>query len=135
MTVGATNPLNLELKGYSFSAELEGLRPPRRVRVGLIQNSIVLPTTEPIAAQRDALLSKIGQIIGVAHLNGVNIICMQEAWSKLSTFRKEIYIYFLLHYVSPEQTCHSPSALERNIHGVSLLSQLRMDPQLFFYKK
>lgn len=81
LTVGATNPLNLELKGYSFSAELEGLRPPRRVRVGLIQNSIVLPTTEPIAAQRDALLSKIGQIIGVAHLNGVNIICMQEAWN------------------------------------------------------
>lgn len=81
LTVGATNPLNLELKGYSFSAELEGLRPPRRVRVGLIQNSIVLPTTEPIAAQRDALLSKIGQIIGVAHVNGVNIICMQEAWN------------------------------------------------------
>lgn len=81
LTVGATNPLNLELKGYSFSAELEGLRPPRRVRVGLIQNSIILPTTEPIAAQRDALLSKIGQIIGVAHLNGVNIICMQEAWN------------------------------------------------------
>ncbi|KAI9559664.1 hypothetical protein GHT06_013669 [Daphnia sinensis] len=81
LTIGAANPLNLELKGYSFSAELEGLRPPRRVRVGLIQNSIVLPTTDPIAAQRDALLSKIGQIIGIAHLNGVNIICMQEAWN------------------------------------------------------
>ncbi|XP_057365161.1 beta-ureidopropionase-like [Daphnia carinata] len=81
LTIGTANPLNLELKGYTFSAELEGLRPPRRVRVGLIQNAIVLPTTDPVAAQRDALLSKIGQIIAVAHLNGVNIICMQEAWN------------------------------------------------------
>ena len=74
--------LNLELKAFSFGAEAENLRPARRVRVGLIQNSIVLPTTDPVSAQRDALLAKIGQIISVAHQSGVNIICMQEAWSK-----------------------------------------------------
>ena len=84
LPVAAATPLNLELKGYSFTAETEDLRPPRRVRVGLIQNSIVLPTTDPVSAQRNALLAKIGQIIGVAHQSGVNIVCMQEAWSKSS---------------------------------------------------
>ena len=75
--------LNLELKGYRFSADSEDLRPPRIVRVGLIQNSIVLPTDQPVSAQRDALLNKIGQIITMAHQSGVNIVCMQEAWSTI----------------------------------------------------
>lgn len=78
----SAHSLNLELKGYSFSAEEEALRPARRVRVGLIQNSIVLPTTDPVPAQRDALLKKIGRIIEVAYHSNVNIVCMQEAWSK-----------------------------------------------------
>ena len=78
----AANELNFELKAYNFNADSEDVRSPRRVRVGLIQNTIVLPTTDPVPAQRDALLNKIGQIIGVAHECGVNIICMQEAWSK-----------------------------------------------------
>lgn len=71
----------MELKAYGFGADLEDVRPPRRVRVGLIQNTIVLPTSDPVTAQRDALLNKIGQIIGVAHDCGVNIVCLQEAWS------------------------------------------------------
>lgn len=75
------NELNLELKAYGFGADLEDVRPPRRVRVGLIQNTIVLPTSDPVTAQRDALLNKIGQIIGVAHDCGVNIVCLQEAWN------------------------------------------------------
>lgn len=79
----SANSLNLELKSYSFnSGAVESSRPARRVRVGLIQNSIVLPTTDPVLAQRDALLTRIGKIIEVAHQSGVNIICMQEAWSE-----------------------------------------------------
>lgn len=76
--------MNLELKGYAIEALPEDTRPPRIVRVGLIQNSIVLPTTDPITAQRDALLDKIGKIIGIAHRCGVNIVCMQEAWSEFA---------------------------------------------------
>lgn len=76
-----SNEMNLELKGYSFDAQLEDTRAPRRVRVGLIQNTIVLPTSDPISAQRDALLEKIGKIIEIAHKCGVNIVCMQEAWN------------------------------------------------------
>lgn len=88
--VESASSLNLELKGFTFSAEQEGLRPPRRVRVGLIQNSIVLPTTDPVSAQRDALLEKIGRIIEVAYHGGVNIVCMQEAWSKLTISQSSI---------------------------------------------
>lgn len=42
---------NFELKGYAFTAEKESLRPARVVRVGLIQNQIILPTTAPVPQQ------------------------------------------------------------------------------------
>lgn len=42
---------NFELKGYAFTAEKESLRPARIVRVGLIQNQIILPTTAPVPQQ------------------------------------------------------------------------------------
>ena len=69
--------LDAELKGYRFDAAVENLRPPRRVRVGLIQNRIVLPTTAPVLEQRDALLQRVADLIGAAHRCGVNIVCMQ----------------------------------------------------------
>lgn len=42
---------NFELKGYAFTAAEESLRTARIVRVGLIQNKIVLPTTAPVPQQ------------------------------------------------------------------------------------
>lgn len=90
----SANQQDLELKGYSFDALQEDTRPARRVRVGLIQNKIVLPTTAPVSAQRDALLEKIGRIIGIAHQCGVNIVCMQEAWSKCYIKKKEISVFY-----------------------------------------
>lgn len=42
---------HFELKGCGFDAAPEQLRPPRKVRVGLIQNHIVLPTDAPVAEQ------------------------------------------------------------------------------------
>lgn len=42
---------NFELKGCKFDAAQEQLRPPRRVRVGLIQHHIVLPTDAPVLDQ------------------------------------------------------------------------------------
>lgn len=93
--------MNLELKGYSFDAQLEDTRAPRRVRVGLIQNTIVLPTSDPISAQRDALLEKIGKIIEIAHKCGVNIVCMQEAWSKGYLLFKTRCPHYHLKYFRP----------------------------------
>lgn len=41
-----------DLQAYRFTAAPEELRPPRIVRIGLVQNRIVLPTTSPFAEQR-----------------------------------------------------------------------------------
>lgn len=40
-----------DLRGSAFRAAPEQLRPPRVVRIGLVQNQIVLPTTEPYPDQ------------------------------------------------------------------------------------
>ena len=60
----------------------EELRQPRIVRIGLIQNSIVLPTNSSVADQRAEIFKKIGEYIEHAAKCGVNVVCMQEAWSK-----------------------------------------------------
>lgn len=70
------------MKAYKFAAEKEDVRQPRIVRVGAIQNSIAIPTTEPVSAQIKAIYEKIGKIIDGAALAGVNVLCLQEAWSK-----------------------------------------------------
>lgn len=72
---------DFELAGYGFQAAPETTRNPRIVRIGSIQNRIVLPTTASIIEQRDALHRRISEIIEVASVCGVNITCMQEAWN------------------------------------------------------
>lgn len=49
--VEAASERDFELKGYRFEAAPEQLRSPRRIRVGLIQHRIVLPTDAPILDQ------------------------------------------------------------------------------------
>ena len=73
---------NFELQGYIFEAEKEQLRPERKVRLGLIQHSIVLPTTAPVHDQRNAIHKKIETMLMAASRSGVNVVCFQEAWSK-----------------------------------------------------
>lgn len=72
---------NLELKGYVFEAEPEDLRAPQTVKVGIVQNAIVEPTTAPISQQREAIHNRIREIVEIAALCKVNIICFQEAWT------------------------------------------------------
>jgi hypothetical protein len=50
-----------DLQAYSIKAAPEQLREPRVVRLGLIQNKIVLPTTAPYAAQK-----QVGRAVGGA---------------------------------------------------------------------
>lgn len=64
----------------------------RVVRVGLVQNKIVGPTEEPVAEQRAALHNRIKDIIKAAALCNVNILCLQEAWSKLYSMSSFPYI-------------------------------------------
>ena len=42
---------DFEVQGYGFDADKEELRSARVVRVGLIQNKILIPTTAPISEQ------------------------------------------------------------------------------------
>ncbi|XP_048370217.1 beta-ureidopropionase isoform X2 [Sphaerodactylus townsendi] len=72
---------NFELLGYGFEAEPEQLRQPRVVRVGLIQNKIPLPTDALVAEQVAALHKRIEEIVEVAAMCKVNVVCFQEAWT------------------------------------------------------
>ncbi|WOL00080.1 beta-ureidopropionase-like [Canna indica] len=71
---------NFDLQAFSFHADKELLRQQRVVRVGLIQNSIALPTTAHFADQKNAIMQKVKPMIDAAGASGVNIICLQEAW-------------------------------------------------------
>lgn len=71
---------DFDLQAFCFRAEKELLRHPRIVRVGLVQNSIALPTTAPFLDQKKALFEKVKPMIDAAGASGVNILCLQEAW-------------------------------------------------------
>jgi len=72
---------HFEIQAHKFSALQEQFRQPRIVRIGVIQNSIVLPTTAPLRDQYLAILAKIEKIIDAAGAQGVNVLCMQETWT------------------------------------------------------
>lgn len=72
---------NFDISAYSFSALREDLRTPRIVKVGIIQNSIAIKTNKPIFKQRDAIFAKVAKLIEAAGSEGVNILCLQEAWT------------------------------------------------------
>lgn len=73
---------NFEVQAYQFTARKEDLRRPRIVRVAAVQNSIAVSTSEPVNVQRDAIHAKITQFIKAAAASNVNILCLQEVWSK-----------------------------------------------------
>lgn len=51
--------------------------------MGLIQNSIVLPTTAPFSDQKGAIHEKVKPMIEAAGASGVNILCLQVSQSCL----------------------------------------------------
>src|SRR5699024_194524 len=81
-TINLAKQRNFELRGYRFPCPAEQTRMPRIVRVGVIQNKIVRPTTDPVEEQRRAIHQRIAEILEVAAKAGVNVVCFQEAWSK-----------------------------------------------------
>ncbi|XP_059910740.1 beta-ureidopropionase [Gadus macrocephalus] len=72
---------DFELQGHAFQSAPEQLRASRRVRVGLIQNRTVLPTDAPILDQISAAHSRIAELVEVAAMCDVNIVCFQETWT------------------------------------------------------
>ena len=73
---------DFEVAGYAFTASAETTRPARVVRIGAIQNQIVAPTSAPVAVQKKALFERLGKMVDAAGESGVNVLCLQEAWSK-----------------------------------------------------
>ena len=73
---------DFEIKAFKIPCAKEQVRAPRVVRVGAIQNKIVKETSAPILEQRDALFERIKVLIEAAGAEGVNVLCLQEAWSK-----------------------------------------------------
>lgn len=82
---------DFEAKGYAFFAQAEDLRRPRTVRVAAVQNRIVAATTEPVHVQRAALHDRITLFIKAAAASNVNILCLQELWSKW------VFFVYVLH--------------------------------------
>ncbi|XP_043464132.1 beta-ureidopropionase [Leptopilina heterotoma] len=73
--------LKCEVQGWKLGNTIEEeLRSSRLVRVAVIQNSIVQPTTVSIHQQRDAIHKKITGYLEHAAACKVNIVCLQEAW-------------------------------------------------------
>jgi len=63
--VNKARECNFEIAGYVIDALLEPVRAPQLVRVGLIQNRIVLPTTDPVLKQVDCTFEHFLEIISV----------------------------------------------------------------------
>ncbi|KAK3236686.1 hypothetical protein CYMTET_53187 [Cymbomonas tetramitiformis] len=71
---------DFEIQAYKMTAASEQLRPPRIVKIGLIQNKVVLPSTAPFKEQRQAIFDRIRLLLDAAGEAGVKIACLQEAW-------------------------------------------------------
>ena len=72
---------DFEVAGYKMAAKQETERCARVVRIGAIQNKIVSATNKPVGEQVQALHDRIKIIIDAAADAGVNILCLQEAWT------------------------------------------------------
>lgn len=69
---------DFEIKAFQKNAAQEQLRKPRIVRIGAIQNTVVLPTTAPFADQYAAIEKKVETMIEAAADMNVNVLCLQE---------------------------------------------------------
>jgi len=70
-----------QIAAYKIEAAPEEIRTPRLVKIGLIQNQIVVPTDRPVKEQMSGLEARIGSMIDNAAAAGVNVLCLQEAWT------------------------------------------------------
>ncbi|KAM0068183.1 putative beta-ureidopropionase [Helianthus debilis subsp. tardiflorus] len=72
------------LQAFKFNADKELLREQRIVRVGLIQNSIALPTTTPFLDQKKAIFQKLKPIIDATGASGVNILSLKVSQNTIN---------------------------------------------------
>jgi len=70
-----------DVAAYKFTAAKEQRRKPRVVRIAVIQNQIVQPTDAPVEEQFQAIADRVTDMIDAAGMMGVNVLCLQEAWT------------------------------------------------------
>uniref|UniRef100_A0A7E4UUN6 Beta-ureidopropionase n=1 Tax=Panagrellus redivivus TaxID=6233 RepID=A0A7E4UUN6_PANRE len=119
------NDNNFQLQGYVIKAAPEQLRRPRHVRIAAIQNKIVLPTTAPVAHQRDAIYDRVGLFIETAALAGANIVCLQEAWTMPFAFCTRERLPWT-EFAEPAETGPSTNFLKKLAakHGIVIISPI-----------
>jgi len=74
---------NFEFKAYSMAknTNAEQSRSPNLVKIGLIQNTIHAETSAPIQTQFAAIWARVEKMIDASAAAGVNVLCLQEAWT------------------------------------------------------
>jgi beta-ureidopropionase len=72
---------NFEVRLWKTACPAMQTRPARLVRIGVIQNAVVEPTTAPIEKQYRAIEARVEQLIDAAAAMGCNVACLQEAWT------------------------------------------------------
>ncbi|MCA9491287.1 MAG: hypothetical protein KC621_15255, partial [Myxococcales bacterium] len=70
-----------EVSAWRFVAAREQRRPPRTVRVGVIQNQVIKPTDAPVEEQYEAIADRVEEMIAAAAAMGTNVLGLQEAWT------------------------------------------------------
>jgi beta-ureidopropionase len=72
---------NFDVAAYKVLAADEQRRAPRIVRIGAIQNQIVISTSAPIQEQFESLVKRTEELVHAAGQMGVNVLGLQEAWT------------------------------------------------------
>ena len=88
---------DFDVEAHKFNAQPEQRRAPRIVRMGVIQMRVTVPTTEPVMVQYQAIVDRHVQMIHAAGAMGVNVLCLQEAWTMPFAFctrEKEPWLEF-----------------------------------------
>jgi hypothetical protein len=84
----AAEQAGYDLQAYRFEAAPEQLRPPRIVRVGLVQHSIKLPTTAPFLEQRQVRAAGAsGGLCSAAACCKAVQPCWSVSWRDLAVWR------------------------------------------------
>lgn len=71
--VAAATTSGFDLQGYRFRASTEQMRPPRVVRVGLIQHAMPAQASAPYLEQREAVHARVRLLIDAASAAGVQV--------------------------------------------------------------
>jgi beta-ureidopropionase len=88
---------DFDVAAYKFHAVDEQRRAARIVRIGVIQVQVTVSSSEPVAVQYKSIVDRHLKLIHAAGSMGVNVLCLQEAWTMPFAFctrEKEPWLEF-----------------------------------------